>query len=315
MAILQLLRHLFKRQQAELTLSSRQPDTQPDLYIPQPDSSKPKPQPMSPPYLRVSCAQSVGRQRDINEDSIFTFTISQTNEGAHSPIGLFIVADGMGGHEHGERASRLATQVTAHAIMDKLNHEWLTPVNEWAEKRQPVLPSADALKEILSTSIQEAHRVVHSNVPGGGTTLSALLIYDRLMAIAHVGDTRIYALAPDGSRRILTRDHSLVSRLVELGQITPAEAAVHPQRNVLYRALGQGEPFEIDLSAESVPEAGYLLLCTDGLWGLVAEADLSRYITEATTLQDACQHLIDEANRAGGHDNISAILIAVPSYA
>ena len=107
----------------------------------------------------------------------------------------------------------------------------------------------------------------------------------------------------------LTRDHSLVKRLQELGQITPEEAAVHPQRNVLYRALGQGEPFEPEIISTTRPESGSLLVCSDGLWSIVGQEGLQTIIKSGINPQDICDRMIDAANDAGGPDNISAILV------
>jgi serine/threonine protein phosphatase PrpC len=110
----------------------------------------------------------------------------------------------------------------------------------------------------------------------------------------------------------LTRDHSFVNRLVELGQISTEEAAVHPQRNVLYRALGQGEPFEADISTTPMSHSGYLLICSDGLWGVVPDEKLSEMIMESGSPQEACSKMIAAANEAGGPDNITAVLIRMP---
>jgi protein phosphatase len=132
------------------------------------------------------------------------------------------------------------------------------------------------------------------------------------MTIAHVGDSRAYLIGPDSQFEALTRDHSLVNRLVELGQITTDEAAVHPQRNVLYRALGQGEPFDADINSIQMPGSGYLLLCSDGLWSVVNESELQRLVKESNSPEEACQRMVEAANAAGGPDNISAILIRLP---
>ena len=105
---------------------------------------------------------------------------------------------------------------------------------------------------------------------------------------------------------------ALVMRLLELGQITAEEAADHPQRNVLYRALGQGEPFEADISTQPIPEGGWILLCSDGLWGLVPEKEMADIVRSSPTLKTASQRLVDAANEAGGPDNITAILIRLP---
>jgi protein phosphatase len=129
------------------------------------------------------------------------------------------------------------------------------------------------------------------------------------LAIAHIGDSRAYVIYPEGQIRALTRDHSLVKRLVELGQITPDEAAIHPQRNVLYRALGQVEPIESEILTMPVPTSGYLLLCSDGLWGLISDEQIHKLVTTSASPAQACRALVDAANSAGGPDNITAILV------
>jgi protein phosphatase len=138
------------------------------------------------------------------------------------------------------------------------------------------------------------------------------LILGEQITLAHVGDSRAYHIDKDGQMEVLTRDHSLVRRLEELGQITHEEAAVHPQRNVLYRALGQGEPFDPDIKTMHVPGGGHLLICSDGLWGVISEADIKTIVTGHLQLDEACQALVDAANAAGGPDNITAILVRLP---
>jgi serine/threonine protein phosphatase PrpC len=142
--------------------------------------------------------------------------------------------------------------------------------------------------------------------------LTTALIVGNQLLIAHVGDSRAYVIYPDGRLQTITRDHSLVKRLEELGQITSSEAASHPQRNVLYRALGQGEPFEPDVTNFPLPLDSYLLLCSDGLWGVVPEKELLEIILSGASPQQACQAMVEAANQAGGPDNISVILIRTP---
>jgi PPM family protein phosphatase len=255
------------------------------------------------PQLVVGCAQSVGMQRDHNEDSVLILTTLSANNDGYLPLGLFIIADGMGGHKHGEIASSLAVHTIAHRIMSKV----MLPMLDSAPT-----PPGESIQEILEASVQEAHRVISKEAPGSGTTLTVILISGQQMSIAHVGDSRAYAVDPDGSMQVLTRDHSLVMRMIELGHLTEEEASIHPQRNVLYRALGQGEPFSPDISTSPLPATGYLLLCTDGLWGVVPQGEMSRIIHSASTPEIACQQLIDAANLAGGPDNISAILVRIP---
>ena len=188
---------------------------------------KPKKGPMDPPQLIVGCAQSVGMQRDHNEDSLLALTTTLSSGDSNMPFGLYIVADGMGGHQHGELASATAVRVLgAHTIGELYSPLFST---------NPTSPST-SIQEILDEGVQAAHRQILREVQGGGTTLTAILIRDGQMTIAHVGDSRAYAISEDGKADVLTRDHSLVQRLVELGQITDEEAAVHPQKNVLYRA-------------------------------------------------------------------------------
>ena len=258
---------------------------------------------LEPPQFIVGCAQSIGKQRDHNEDALFTLTTTLTTDFSNVPFGLYIVADGMGGHQHGEVASGIAIRSMASYIIRKLYTPLLSPKPH---------PPEESLLEIMQEGVQDAHRAITRQVPGGGTTLTAALILGNQMTIAHVGDSRAYLISEDGSIESLTRDHSLVKRLVELGQITTDEAAVHPQRNVLYRALGQGEPFDPDINSLQTPEDGTLLLCSDGLWSVVPEATIQRLVQESERPEEACRNLIEAANNAGGPDNISAIIIRLP---
>ena len=255
------------------------------------------------PQLITGCAQSVGRQRDHNEDALFTLTTNLASNQTRLPIGLYIVADGMGGHKQGEIASGLAVRTLGTQIINKV---FLTLINP-----KPI-PPTDSIQEIMFAGMQDAHRNIIKEAPGSGTTLTAALIVGQQMTIAHVGDSRIYHVTEDGKIQALTRDHSLVMRMIELGQLTAEEAAIHPQRNVLYRALGQGEPFEPDIDSYPLPATGYLLLCSDGLWGVVAEEEIAQLVANTTNLQQTCQLLIDAANESGGPDNITAILVHLP---
>lgn len=258
---------------------------------------------VQPPQLTSACAQSVGMQREHNEDALFTLTATLTSDHNNLPFGLYIVADGMGGHQHGEIASGIAIRSMASFIVEKL----FVPVLSV----KPASPE-ESLQEIMQAGVQESHRMITKQVPGGGTTLTAVLILGEQITIAHVGDSRAYLVDSAGEIEALTRDHSLVRRLEELGQITHEEAAIHPQRNVLYRALGQGEPFDPDVKTLRLPEGGCLLICSDGLWGVVSEEEIKKVLTSNLSPDQACQVLVDAANAAGGPDNITAILIRLP---
>ena len=254
-------------------------------------------------HLIVGHSQSVGQQRDHNEDALFTLTINFTKDANNTTLGLYIVADGMGGHKHGEVASEIAVRTIGSQVVRKLLFSLIAFDGS---------PPEESLQEIIEDSVQQAHLAIIKEAPGGGTTVTAVLIIGGQMAIAHVGDSRAFSISKDGTMLPLTRDHSLVMRMIELGQLSPEEAAIHPQRNVLYRALGQGEPFPPDFSVAAIPESGYIMICSDGLWGVVPEKDITQIISTASNPQQACQNLIDAANTAGGPDNITAILIQLP---
>lgn len=274
----------------------------------QPDTLKtePAPGPTSDlPQLVFGCAQSVGRVRDHNEDSILVFSTLLTNNGTYTPIGLFIVADGMGGHKQGEVASGLAVRIVAREVLQKVMLGLMDA--------HPT-PPQEGGQEILQASVMAAHRSITKEAPGSGTTLTAVLILDKFMSIAHVGDSRAYLISPKGEIDVITRDHTLVKRMMELGHLTEEEASTHPQRNVLYRALGQGEPFSPDVSTTPVPSDSLLLICSDGLWGMVPQSEILQVIESTPDLERACQILVNAANAAGGTDNISAILVRLPEY-
>lgn len=254
---------------------------------------------VEPHQLIVGCGQSVGKQRDHNEDTIFAMTSVISDGEMELPFGVFIVSDGMGGHQHGEVASSVATHVMAEHIIREVYLRVISLTSTTIE----------SLHEILEEGVHKAQQAVLSKAPGGGTTLTAALVLGERVTLAHIGDSRAYFYRPTEKLETITKDHSLVGRLIELGQISGEEAAVHPQRNVLYRALGQAEPFEPDLDMQVFPRPGLLIICSDGLWGVVAENEICSIIESSASLPEACKNLVDAANEAGGPDNISVILV------
>ncbi len=257
---------------------------------------------LKPIQLMVGTAQSVGKQREHNEDSIFALNSILADGNIELPFGIFIVADGMGGHMHGEVASGVAIRAFSQFVLTKLYMPFLGIV--------PQTPS-ESLQEMMEKGMQEAQQAVVKRAPGGGTTLTATLILGEQVTVAHVGDTRAYFLYPDGRMHAITQDHSLVHRLVELGQINEEEASNHPQRNVLYRAIGQAEPYRPDIDTFQIPHPGSLLICSDGLWGVVPEADIFRIVKNSPNPSIACHELTKAANAAGGPDNISVVLVQI----
>jgi len=253
-----------------------------------------------PAQLLVGSCQSVGMQRNHNEDTLITLSAVVADDMTDLPFGVFIVADGMGGHQYGEVASGTAARAMAEYLITKL-YSSLAGVRPEAQ--------GESLQEIMEAGVNEANQAVIRKAPGGGTTLTTALVIGEQVTIAHVGDSRAYFLFNDGRVQALTQDHSLVRRLVQLKQITEEEALVHPQRNVLYRAIGQNEPFRPDINSYLLPHPGYLMICSDGLWGVVNENEISRIVLNAPSLTSACQSLIDAANDAGGPDNITVVLV------
>jgi serine/threonine protein phosphatase PrpC len=255
--------------------------------------------------MDVGHATGRGLVRPVNEDTLMV-AVSGI-EGTHSsmPLGFFLVADGMGGYEGGERASALAARAIAEHIMCGVVLPWLGNAPPDADQR--------TIQEVLFEAIEAADAAVNADVPEGGTTVTAAVIRDGIVYVAHVGDSRAY-LITDDMREIeqLTRDQSLAARLVELGQISPDELRTHPQRHFLYSAIGKGEGLQVHKEVRRLQPGSRLLLCSDGLWEPVVEARMLEILRASPDPQEACRNLITEANVNGGPDNITAVLVAIP---
>jgi len=254
--------------------------------------------------LIVGVAQHVGRVRTHNEDVLLDFTGELAGLEYMPHFGLFVVADGMGGHALGELASSIAARTVAREALNHILPFLLANPDSDTERPSPL--------DIMEQAMNAANQAVFAGVPeGGGTTLTCALLIGEQVVLSHVGDSRAYLITPDNFEQ-LTRDHSLVQRLQELGQLSAAEAAVHPQRNVLYRAVGQGDGLEVDVESHRLPPGGSLLLCSDGLWGLVPNDRIQTLVRQAPSLQAACEALVAAANTAGGPDNITAVMVQLP---
>jgi serine/threonine protein phosphatase PrpC len=252
--------------------------------------------------LLIGRRTDVGWERSLNEDSMLTLEIAPVFRSTSEPVGLFIVADGMGGHEAGDVASQLAVRAIAQSAVSEV----LAP----ASSGRP-LPEAD---EWLTATIQTANRIVYEQRKTAGndmgTTLVMVLFVGDTATIANVGDSRAYLLKQDGAVQITT-DHSLVERLVATGQITSEEAADHPDRNVIYRVVGDKPRTEADLFERQLAPGEALLLCSDGLSGMVADETIWQIWKTSTSPQDVCDRLVEAANEAGGEDNITVVVVQV----
>jgi protein phosphatase len=218
-----------------------------------------------------------GRQRRENEDAAY----------ARAP--LFVVADGMGGAQAGEVASRIAVEVFEQG-----------------------LPADGSVEDRLVRRVREANTKIHERSlaehgrEGMGTTITAIYLDDAHVSIAHVGDSRAY-LFRDGQLRRLTQDHTLVDELVRRGKLTEEQAAEHPQRSIITRALGPEADVDVDTFTYAVRAGDVLLLCSDGLTAMVSEDRVAQILGEPGTLEQAGNRLIDAANAAGGRDNITVV--------
>lgn len=276
----------------------------PDLGdVPTPDT---QPRPLWQPTGRrvLGIAQDVGRVRNHNEDTLMVFSGELGGLDPMPQFGLYVIADGMGGHSLGERASGVAARTITHEVLAAIAPSLLARPDQ-DDIERPLLT------DVMETAVLRANQTVHAHVPDGGTTVTAALVIGDSIVIGHVGDSRAYFLNPGGCEQ-LTRDHSLVQRLKELGQITDEEAAVHPQRSVLYRAVGQGEGLEVDVISRRIEPGSRLMLCSDGMWGLVPDHAILQIARNASGPQAAATAMVEAANQAGGPDNISVIVVQFP---
>lgn len=244
-----------------------------------------------------------GLQRTGNEDAVASVTFNLDQDGLTLPIGLYLVADGMGGHDAGDLASRTVNRVVA----ERLIHTGVVP-----ELRMFPPAGGASPADLLVQAIREANgALVHYAQETGsdlGSTITAALIVGETAFIANVGDSRTYLLR-DGHLEQVTRDHSLVARLAEVGIIRPEQIRTHPRRNEIYRSLGQQPNVEVDLFTRPLRKGDRLILCSDGLWEMVPDDQIRHIVESARTPQQACDALVEAANRAGGEDNIAVIVV------
>lgn len=241
-----------------------------------------------------SCTH-VGEVRKNNEDAVF----------CDNRLGLFIVADGIGGRQDGEIASSLAVKVTAQRV-EQNDSEESTPL------------------EVLREAFYEVNHLLYNagkkqGSGGMGTTMTAALVFDEKIYLAHVGDSRAYYIDAQGMHR-LTEDHSLVGELLKDGSITEQEAQHHPQKNILIRSLGQEVLVTVDEREINWHKGDYLLLCTDGLSNMLEEEELYNIICISKSykesgsieegLREAVNSMVETARKRGGYDNISAVLVS-----
>ena len=240
----------------------------------------------------------VGKKREKNEDSLLV----------NGNIGLFMVADGMGGHLGGEFASRIAVKTVEETIRQTLEDPEATISTDVIFDRGD---PGEVLKYAIRTASQrifeEASR--NSNLRGMGTTAVSLLVRENKGYIAHVGDSRAYLVRKSGIQQ-LTADHSLVAEQLRAGFITEEELKHHKFKNIITRSVGFQNDVEIDLLVRDLEVGDHFLLCSDGLTNLVEDLDLHKLVTKNQP-KEACQKLIELANKKGGDDNVTVVIAII----
>jgi len=271
--------------------------------------------------LKYAARTDPGKERELNEDNVWAQVLETSNDG---PVGLFIVCDGLGGHLGGEVASHWAIETLKKELAEVFIHRdpratvrlTETEMNEGLDGIDATrLSSTSKIESQVIEALQKANHVVREvalqrpeQAADAGTTVTMAIVIGGRAIIANIGDSRTYLVRKHELRQI-TRDHSLVASLVENGQLKPQDVFNHPQRNVIFRSLGQKRQVQVDTFWEMLEPGDYLFLCSDGLWEMIPdEKEIVSIIEGTRSLDNACQKLINAANSAGGVDNISVIL-------
>lgn len=238
--------------------------------------------------LKTFSITNVGMKRTLNQDYLFS---------SEEPVGclpnLFIVADGMGGHKAGDYASRLATTTVVERIGK-------------SEEGEP--------KEVLGEAIAIANELVRKKaaelpeMDGMGTTIVAATCIGQKLLVANVGDSRLYIINGRKIRQI-TRDHSWVEEMVRRGEISREAARIHPDKNIITRAIGAEDTVNVDFFCETLQEDDVILMCTDGLTNMLEDDEIVRILEKSRDVVEKAEELVNGANEKGGKDNISVILI------
>ena len=238
----------------------------------------------------VFAKTDIGKAREINQDYYY---ISDDTEIPQ----LYILADGMGGYKGGEIASSLAAESAARYIKSNFSSNLI--------EKEEILKLVENAVEYANMVVYEKSKEVEE-LEGMGTTLEICLIYNNKAYIGHVGDSRIYRIRKDVIRK-LTKDHSYVQKLIEDKKITREEAKSHPKKNMLTKALGCTPYVEPDIRARNFEKGDIFIMCSDGLTNMVDEKQIYDIVTR--DIEKAAEELVNEANAAGGYDNITVIII------
>lgn len=237
--------------------------------------------------MKVQAVTDVGRERSVNQDYIF---YSLTEVG--SLPNLFLVADGMGGHKAGDMASRYTVETFVSLVKESTEKDPISIIN-------------NAVTQVNRRLLQKAAE--SADYEGMGTTLVAATIYDHVLRVANVGDSRLYVLGNDITQ--ITRDHSLVEEMVTMGEINREQARNHAQKNIITRAIGGYDTVEAEMFSVDLKQKDCILMCSDGLTNMVEDADILKIVKSSPDIQTAVKTLVALANKNGGKDNITVMII------
>ena len=261
-----------------------------------------------------------GARRPRNEDCVLCSTLVATER----PVGLYAVADGMGGQSAGEIASQIAIDTVLGELGQYLERTMGTARADSSEAATVRLedPPPDAenpnlsMVDVLAGTMQLCNQrireygQVHADAAGLGSTLTVVMLAGKLALVGNIGDSRTYMIR-DGAIRSLTEDHSLVGSLVRQGIISESDVYTHPQRNLIYNALGTRPDASPDISMQRLQEGDILVLCSDGLWEMVRDEEIRGMAESMDDPHEAARALVDQANANGGVDNISVVIVRV----
>lgn len=278
-----------------------------------------------PVILQSGHFTDVGLIRELNEDSVLALNLTQYYESVQTQIGLYIVSDGMGGEAAGEVASRVTVRAVAEWMTEKLisaslkstHEEKIAAPTQTGGLRLAVANGHEmATTEMLKQAVVAANREVmayaaaHPQERGLGATVTVAMVVGEVLTIAHVGDSRCYWLSGDVLVQV-TEDHSLVQKMVNTGNLSRVEARSHPYRNVIYRSIGADEQIEIDIIRKKLTSGDMLMLCSDGLNGMLGDDQIRDILLVNPDPTAAAKELVVAANAAGGEDNTSVIVVRI----
>jgi PPM family protein phosphatase len=278
-----------------------------------------------PVVLQAGHFTDVGLVRELNEDSVLAFNLTQYYESVQTQIGLYIVSDGMGGEAAGEVASRVTVRSVAEWVTDKLisaslksthNERIVAPTQTGGLRLSVVDGHEMATTEMLKKAVLKANQEVlgyarkNPEESGLGATCTVAMMVGEVLTIAHVGDSRCYLLSGEKLEQ-MTEDHSVVQKMINTGNLSRTQARVHPYRNVIYRSIGADEQLEVDIIRRKLTSGDVIMLCSDGLNGMLGDDQIRDILMVNLDPNEAAKELVVAANAAGGDDNTSVIVVRI----